>query len=310
MKAVICTRYGPPEVLHLTDVEKPTPRNHEILIKIFATTVTASDCIIRGFNVPNRFQIPMRLVIGFTKPRRPILGMVLAGEVESVGADVTLFKEGDQVFACDFDRFVFGMYAVYTCIPETSMVLCKPSQVTYEEATAIPYGGLLALYFLKKSNIQSGQRVLIYGASGAIGTSAIQLARYFGAQVAGVCSTPNMELVKSLGATAVIDYTREDCVSGAAQYDIILDAVGKRKSAHLKYEKALAPDGKYISVDDGSPKLHINDLLFLKELLEGGQLRAVIDRTYPLEQMVEAHRYVDQGHKKGNVIITVAHVIS
>jgi len=307
MKAIVCTKYGPPEVLQLEEVEIPTPKKNEVLIKILATTVTASDCIIRGFNVPIALRLPMGIAIGFRKPRRPILGMVLAGEVESTGQDVQSFKKGDPVFACDFDRFVFGMYAEYICFPENRMLAPKPANMTYEEAAAIPYGGLIALHYLKKGNIQRGQRVLIYGASGANGTSAVQLAKYFGAKVTGVCSTTNVELVKSLGADAVIDYTKEDVTNRGERYDLILDAVGKRKSSNIQFKNVLAPNGKFISVDDGSPKLHREDLLFLKELVEAGKIKAVIDRRYPLEQMAEAHRYVDKGHKRGNVVITVAH---
>ncbi len=304
MKAIICTKYGPPEVLQLKDVEKPTPRKNEVCIKIFATAVTASDCIVRGFKVPIIFWIPMALAVGFPKPRQPILGMVLAGEVESVGKDVKSFKKGDQVFG--FDRFVFGTYAEYKCTPEEGMLVLKPTNVNYEEAAAIPFGGLLALHFLRKGNIQSGQKILIYGASGAVGTSAIQLANYFGAEVTGVCSTMNLELVKSLGADTVIDYTKEDFMNRGELYDFIFNAVGKRK-AKLQCKKALTSNGKHITVDDGHPKLHIEELILLKELVEAGKIKPVIDRRYPLEQTAEAHRYVEKGHKKGNVVITVEH---
>lgn len=302
MKAIVCTKYGPPEVLQLKEVEKPTPKNNQVLIKVFATAVTASDCIVRGFKVPIIFWIPMALAVGFPRPRQPILGMVLAGEVESVGTDVKSFKKGDRVFG--FDRFVFGTYAEYKCFPEEGMLAIKPTNVNYEQAAAVPYGGLLALHYLKKGNIQSGQNVLIYGASGAVGTCAVQLAKYFGAKVTGVCSTTNLELVKSLGADTVIDYTKEDFTNRGELYDFVFNAVGKRK-AKLQCKKALAPNGKHITVDDGSPKLHIQDLLLLKELVEAGKIKPVIDRLYPLEQMAEAHRYVDKGHKKGNVVITV-----
>ena len=307
MKAIVCTKYGPPEVLQLKEVEKPAPRDNEVCIKIFATAVTASDCIIRGFKVSPIFWLPMTLAIGFSKPRQPILGMVLAGEVESAGKDVKTFKKGDQVLG--WDRFAFGAYAEYKCMPEGGMLVMKPANVSYEEAAAVPFGGLLALHYLKKGNIHSGQQILIYGASGAVGTSAVQLARHFGANVTGVCSTANLELVKSLGAGAVIDYTKEDLSNPGKLYDIIFDAVGKRKSSKFKIQskKALAPQGKYISVDDGTPKLSIEDLTYLKELVGAGKIKPVIDRCYPLEQTAEAHRYVEKGHKKGNVVITVEH---
>jgi len=304
MKAIVCTKYGSPYVLHLQEVEKPIPKNNEVLIKIFATAVTASDCIVRGFKVPITFWIPMALAVGFPKPRQPILGMVFAGEVECAGEGVKAFKKGDQVFG--LDRFVFGTYAEYKCISEEGMLAIKPANLNYEEAAAVPYGGLLALPFLRKGNIQSGQKILIYGASGAVGTSAVQLAKYFGAEVTGVCSTTNLELVKSLGADKVIDYTKEDFMNKGELYDFIFNAVGKRK-AKLQRKKALTPNGIHITVDDGSPRTRIEDLILLKELVEAGKIKPVIDRYYPLEQMTEAHRYVEQGHKKGNVVITVEH---
>jgi NADPH:quinone reductase-like Zn-dependent oxidoreductase len=308
MKAVVCTKYGPPEVLQLKEVEKPTPKKNEVCIKIFATAVTASDCIVRGFKVPLSLWLPMGLAIGFTKPRFPILGIVLAGEVESIGKNVTLFKKGDQVFGWNISPS-FGTYAEYKCLNEKGMLAIKPINLSYEQAAAIPFGGLLASYFLKKGNIRNGQKVLIYGASGAIGTAAVQLARHFGAIVTGVCSTPNLELVKSLGADTVLDYTKEDLTNRGESYDFILDAVGKRKSSNFKLQckKALTPNGKHISVDDGSPQPRIEDLMLLKELIEAGKMKPVIDRCYPLEQIVEAHRYADKGHTKGNVVITVNH---
>ncbi len=305
MKAIVCTKYGPPEVLQFQEVEKPTPRNNEVGIKIFTTAVTASDCIIRGFKVSRRRWIPGRLLLGLTKPRKSILGLVLAGEIVTVGKDVKRFQRGDRVYA--FTGFRFGAYAEYTCLPEDSVIALMPSNLSNEEAAAIAFGGLLALHFVRKGEIQSGQKVLIYGASGAIGTAAVQLARHFGANVTGVCSASNLELVKSLGAEQVIDYTNESVTNRGELYDFVFDAVGKRKSSPLKVQcqTALTPNGKYISVDDGSPKLHSEDLLFLTELVEAGKMKPVIDRCYPLEQIVEAHRYVEQGHKKGNIVITV-----
>jgi len=308
MKAVLCTKYGAPEVLQLGTVTKPTPKNHEVLIKIHATAVTASDCILRGSKLPPGFLLlMMRVVVGFRKPRNPVLGLVLAGEIESVGRDVTRFEVGDQVYG--FTDLGFGTYAEYKCMPEKGILALKPDNLTYEEAAAIPYGAILASHYLKTGNIQRGQKVLIYGASGAIGTTAVQLAKHYGAEVTGVCSTANVELVKSLGADHIIDYTRDDLADRAERYDFILDAVGKRKSSTLKSQcqKALTPNGKYISVDDGSPKSRVEYLVELKELIEAGHFKPVIDRCYPLEAIVEAHRYVDGGHKKGNVIITVAH---
>jgi len=304
MKAIICTKYGLPEVLQLKEVEKPTPKDNEICIKIHATAVTASDCIVRGFKVPLGLKLPMAIAIGFRKPRRPILGMVCAGEVESAGKEVKIFQSGDQVYACDLDRFVFSMYAEYICFPADKMVTAMPANMSYEKAAAIPYGGLLALHFLKKGGIHSGQNILIYGASGAIGTSAVQLAKHFGAHVTGVCSTRNLELVNSLGADAVIDYTQEDFTQNGKRYDFILNAVGKNK-AKLQCQDSLTSRGKHITVDDGTPKANLDGLIFLRELAEAGELEAVIDSSYPLEEMVEAHRYVDQGRKRGNVVIAV-----
>jgi NADPH:quinone reductase-like Zn-dependent oxidoreductase len=302
VRAVVCTRYGPPEVLQLRDLPKPQPQGSEVLIRIAATTVTASDCIVRAFNIPTRLKLPMGVVLGFRRPRNPILGLVLAGEVESVGRDVTKFKPRDQVYA--FTEFRFGAYAEYKCLPETAVVALKPSNVTYEEAAAIPYGGLLALFFLKQATIESRRRVLVYGASGAIGTSAVQLGKYFGAEVTGVCSAVNLDLVKSLGTDVVIDYTKDDFTQNGNRYDLIFNAVGKRKAV-LQAEDSLTPAGRHITVDDSGPKLRAEHLAFLTKLVESGKLRPVIDRTYPLEQIVDAHRYVDEGHKKGNVVIAV-----
>ena len=305
MKAIVCTRYGPPEVLQLRELEKPAPKPDEVCIKMHSTAVTSSDCIVRSLKVPASMWIPARLVIGLIKPRKPVLGMVLAGDVESVGKDVRAFREGDQVFG--FDRFGFGAYAEFKCLRETGVLTSKPSNLTHEEAAAIPYGGLLALHFLRRGKIRGGQRVLVYGASGAVGTSAVQLAKHFGADVTGVCSTANVGLVSSLGADAVIDYTKEDFTKRGDLYDLIFVAVGDRVHPPSKADckKALAPDGAYVSVDQGRPKMLTEDLVLLKQLADAGELKRVIDRSYPPEQMVEAHRYVDQGHKRGNVVVTV-----
>lgn len=303
MKAVMCTRYGPPEVLQLHEVAQPVPQAREVLIRICATAVTASDGIVRSGKVNPRLWLPMRLALGFSGPRKPVIGMVLSGEIEATGKDVRRFETGAAVYA--FTPMRFGAYAEYICLPEDSVLAPKPANLTHAEAAAIPYGGLLALYYLRKGSIQSGQSVLIYGASGANGTAAIQLAKHFGARVTGVCSTRNLELVKSLGAEAVVDYTREDFTNRSERYDFIFDAVGRKKSAMVPFRKALAPNGNFISVDDGRPTSQRADLVFLTNLVEAGQLKPVIDRVYPLEQIVEAHRYVDTGHKQGNVVITV-----
>jgi len=307
MKAIVCTRYGPPEVLQLKEVENPTPTRNEVRIKIFATAVTASDCLGRGLKFPFRYRLLLRLLIGFKAPRRPILGMVLAGEIDSLGRNVSAFKVGDPVFG--FSQRVFGAYAQYVCWPASGMLATRPASLTFEEAAALPYGGLLALYFVRRADIKAGQRVLVYGASGAIGTAAVQLIRHLGAQVTGVCSTTNLKLVETLGASAVIDYTREDFTRRPERYDVIFDAVGRRKSARalVDAQRALTPGSKVTSVDDSFPRPVPADLVVLKELAESGALKPVIDRTYPLEEMVEAHRYVDGGHKKGNVVVTVKH---
>jgi NADPH:quinone reductase-like Zn-dependent oxidoreductase len=253
MKAIVCTKYGPPEVLQLKEVGKPAPKNDEVCIKIYATAVTASDTFIRGFKIPLRFRIPMRLMLGLTKPRKPVIGLVLAGEIESAGKDIKRFRTGDQVYG--LTGFGLGAYAEYKCMKETDStngcLALKPANLSYEEATVAAYGGLLAFQFMDMGNIQPGQQVLIYGASGTTGTTAIQYARYLGAKVTGVCSTANLELVKSLGADRVIDYTYVDTIDPGVKYDFILDAVGKRKTSKFKEacKKALVPGGKYVSIE-------------------------------------------------------------
>lgn len=307
MKAVVYTRYGPPEVLRLVDVPKPAPRDHEVLVKIRATTVTIGDTIMRSFKLPNISgwqKFMARLILGWRRPRRAVLGMELAGEVEAIGKRVTRFRPGDPVFASTF-AVNFGGHAEYKCLPEDGVLALKPANLTFEEAAAVPGAAQTAWRCLQAGKIQPGQKILIYGASGAVGTNAVQLAsRHFGAEVTGVCSGANLALVRSLGASQVIDYTRQDFTLSGATYDVVFDAVGKLTPAQGK--AALKPGGVYLNVhanSDDDEKLET--LLLIKDLIEAGKLRPVIDRVYPFEQIVEAHRYVEQGHKKGNVVITV-----
>ena len=307
MKASVYTQYGPPEVLQLVDVPKPTPRDYEVLVKVRATTVTIGDTIMRSFKLPNITgwqKFMARLILGWHKPRRHILGMELSGEIEAIGQKVTCFKPGDAVFASTYD-VNFGGHAEYKCLPEKGVIAIKPVNLTYEEAAAIPGGGQTAWHCLQKGRLQPGQKILIYGASGAVGTFAVQLAsRHFGADVTGVCSGANVDLVKSLGASCVVDYTHQDFTQNAETYDVIFDAVGKLSPSQWK--KVLKPGGIHINVHaDSNDGEKVEYVLILKELIEAGKIKPIIDRVYSFDQIVEAHRYVEQGHKKGNIAITM-----
>ena len=329
MKAVLHTKFGPPDELRVKEIEKPVPADNELLIKVRATSVTSTDCNVRDFTfVPGVFKIPARLfMFGVFKPRINILGIDIAGEIEAVGKNVRRFKEGDQVFGTP--GLAFGAHAQYTCVPEDAVLVIKPADMAWQEAAAIFLGASTALFFLReKGDIQAGHKIIIYGASGAIGTYAVQLAKHFGAEVTGVCSTANLEMVKSLGADKVIDYTKEDYAESGDSYDLILDTVGKTSFSHGK--RALKKNGIFLpvvmnltelvqivwtsmrggkKVKGGVAGERVEDLEFFKELFEKGELKPVIDRSYPLEQTVEAFRYVENGHKKGNVVITVEHNI-
>jgi NADPH:quinone reductase-like Zn-dependent oxidoreductase len=322
MKAILYERYGPPEVLQLKEIETPTPQDNQVLIKTYATTVTAGDWRVRSLTVPTGFKLISRLVFGVSKPRQPILGTELAGVVESIGKDVHKFQIGDPVFA--FSDFAMGCYAEYKCIAEDGPIVPKPANLTYGEAAALSFGGTTALDFFRRGTLQSGDKILINGASGCVGTAAVQLAKYFGAEVTGVCSTANLELVKSLGASHVIDYSQADFTQNGQTYDVIFDAVGTAPFARSK--ASLKPGGRLLLAVAGLPTMlqspwqsmisgkkiiagpvsvRLEDLRLLAELAEAGAFKPAIDRLYPFDQIVEAHRYVDTGRKRGNVIITL-----
>lgn len=322
MKAIVCTKYGSPDVLKLKEVEKPAPKDNEVMISIYAATVTVGDCEIRRFDMPLWLWIPARIGFGLRGPRKKILGQDLAGKIESVGKDVKRFKKGDPVFA--HTGFSLGAYAEYICLSEDGLIAIKPTNINFEEAATVPMGGLTALYYLRKGNIQKGHKILINGASGSIGTLAVQISKYFGAEVTGVCSTGNMDMVRSIGADHVIDYTNEDFTKSNETYDIIFDVVGK--SSFSRSLRSLKKNGCYLLANPGLSQIirgrltsirsskkviagtlneKIEDLIFLKDLIEADKIKTVIDKRYPLEQTSEAHRYVEKGHKKGNVVITI-----
>jgi NADPH:quinone reductase-like Zn-dependent oxidoreductase len=332
MKAILCTEFGPPDVLHIEEVEKPTPKDNEVLIRVYATSVNYGDLIARDFKdvTPRQFNMPFlfwllsRIFFGLNKPKIKILGSEFAGEIEAVGKDVTLFNEGDPVFGYLGQNM--GAYAEYLCLPEDGVLAIKPANMTYEQAAVVPMGAIMALHLLReKGNIQSGKKVLVNGASGSIGSAAVQIAKSFGAEVTGVCGTPRLEFVKSLGAEKVIDYTQEDFTQNGETYDLIFDVLGKGSFSRAK--NSLTPNGRYLfasfkvkqllqmlwtSITGSSKKVicalapgSTEDLISVKELIEAGKIKVVIDRSFPLEQAAEAHRYVEEGHKKGHVVITL-----
>jgi NADPH:quinone reductase and related Zn-dependent oxidoreductases len=322
MKAIVCTKYGLPEVLKIVNLDKPIPKDNEILIKSYATTVTVADCRVRGFDVPASFWLPAKFAIGFSKPRQSILGSELSGVIEGVGKNVTKYKIGDEIFA--FTDHKLGAYAEFICLNENQSIDIKPQNLSFEQSAALSFGGISALYFLRKANIKGGEKVLIYGASGSVGTYAVQLAKYFGATVTGICSTDNLELVKKLGADNVIDYTKTDLADITEKFDIVFDAVGKAdisKSIRLikaygKYIHAVATPFIEIKIRfkllntkikfiGGSSTATVEQINFIKKLAEEGIITPIIDRYFSFNEIVFAHKYVDRGHKKGNVTIRI-----
>ena len=324
MKAIVCSRYGSPDVLQVKELPKPVPADKEVLIKVHATTVTAGDWRVRSMDVPTGFRLLARLALGIRKPRQPILGTELSGEIEAVGKAVTRFEPGDQVFA--FNDLRMGCHVEWKCMPEDGAVVAKPANLSHEEAAALSFGGTTALVYLRKAKIQRGDKVLVNGASGGVGTAAVQLAKHFGAHVTGVCSGGNFELVRSIGADALIDYTKEDFTKNGETYDIIVDTAGTAPFSRSK--RSLARGGRLLQILAGLPDLlrapwfslttdkqviagsltvSPDDVRFLAGLAEKGQLKPVIDRRFPFERIADAHRYVDAGHKKGNVVITLDH---
>jgi NADPH:quinone reductase-like Zn-dependent oxidoreductase len=326
MKAIICTKYGPPEVLKTVNIDKPVPKENEVLIKIIATTVTSGDCRVRGFNVPASFWLPAKLSLGFFRPKQPILGSELSGIIEAVDKNVQKFKIGDKIFAATGHNKM-GTYAEYKCMDEKGCIALKPENLSFEQAAALSFGGATALHFLKKGNLIKGEKILIYGASGCVGTYAVQLAKYFGAEVTGVCSTENLELVKSIGAGRVVDYTKTDIADLNEKFDVVFDTVGKTNISKTK--KIIKPHGRYIhtvTTPFTEIKIRLNlfgskiklvggtfsttpeQINFIKKLADEGFLKPVIDRQYSLDEIVLAHRYVDTGQKKGNVVIKVSEI--
>lgn len=317
MKAIVCTKYGAPEVLKISEIEKPVPNENEVLVKVNATAITATDAVMRALKVPGGhgfliqqlMKFAMRLFIGFNKPRNPVLGLVFSGVVEEVGDNVKHFVDGDEIFG--FTGQSRGCYSEYKIVSnkeiEAGEVVLKPKNVNHNEAAAIIYGGTLVMHFMKNIEIKKGQKVLIYGASGAIGTIAMQVSKYYQAEITAVCSSKNSVLVKSIGAKKLLDYTNESSINQLDKYDFVFDAVGENKTSKLKRacRKALTKNGKYVSVDDGLLKVQPTYLSELNALIETGNIKAIIDRQYLIEEIVEAHEYVDKGHKKGNVIMTI-----